>query len=145
MDPQISTIGIGPEASWGADWHKLWGRVMMWKNFNLNRTRRYKMENLMHMPSGRQKLRTKTPICRKCLIYRKLIVLEFSWVIQGLVRVCLISTLGSFARGVNNRWPRSDWCRKVGWIELCLCDWTDFICLQSSQGWSQFVFYFNGL
>lgn len=51
----------------------------------------------MHVPSGAQNLRTERLISPKWLIYRKLILLEFFFNDTELVRVCLISTLGSFA------------------------------------------------
>lgn len=94
------------------------------------------MENLRHVPSGRQPLRTKRLIFLKCLIYRKLIVLDFLgwWGGWGGARSWLISSLGSFARGTIRRWLRSRWSCKVGGIYLKLCDLGWFCLLINCQG-----------
>lgn len=41
------------------------------------------MENLMHVPSGRQNLKTTILMSHTCLIYRELIMLEFSWMMRA--------------------------------------------------------------
>lgn len=41
------------------------------KDFNLNGTKGYGMENLTHVPSEKQNLKTERLISCKCLIYRK--------------------------------------------------------------------------
>lgn len=39
-------------------------------------------------------------------------------------------------------WLRSGWSHQRGWTELCLCDWTGFVCLRNFQSWSPLVLIF---
>ena len=56
------------------------------------------MARLIHVPSRRQNLKTKRLISPKCLTYRNKIFSDDGGLIRGL-----ISTLVSFARGMNKR------------------------------------------
>lgn len=63
-----------------------------------------------------------------------------------LVRDYLISTLRNFAYAYQrHEMTQSGWSQKISWIELCLCDWTGFVCSGNFQSSSPFVFYFNQL
>ena len=66
----------------------------------------YKMENPTSVPSRRQALRTERLISHKCLIHRKLIILELFLNARELVQGCLTSTLGNFAHGFQR--PKQD-------------------------------------
>lgn len=127
-------------ASWVSRWYSLsvsagwrsadcwWVRARKWglwcEGISIyNRTRGYKMENLMQELLGKQNLRTKRLISCKCLIYGKF---DSIWIFlfdRELVRSLSHVNLGmSFARGMNRRWPRWCWSCKVDWIECCLCN-----------------------
>lgn len=58
-----------------------------------------KMENLTHVPLGKENVRTERPISLKCLIYGKPIMLECSEMVGSWLGGCLISTLESFVYG----------------------------------------------
>ena len=57
------------------------------------------MENVMHVPSGKQNLRIERRTSCKCLTYRKTDHTEIFLNDRELVKGCLISSLESFACG----------------------------------------------
>lgn len=106
------------------------------------------MENLKHILSGKQNLRTERLISYWCLIYRNLTMLvflndrEFVW---GYV----MSTRGNFCLWFPETWARNDPGQvdltKLSWIKFYLYDWTGFAYLGNFQSWSPFVFDFHRL
>lgn len=83
-----------------------------------------KMVNLMHVPSGKQNVGL---LFHKCLIYRKVIILEFPYRIEigsGVASWEPWEVLIMVSRCVKQKWPRSGWSHKISWTELCLYDWT---------------------
>lgn len=49
------------------------------------------------------------------------------------------------SRSMSKKWPGWGWSHKISWVELCLYDWTGFICLRNFQNWPLFIFDFNRL
>ena len=43
------------------------------------------------------------------------------------------------SRDPNKIWPRSGWSHEISGMELCLCDWTGFVCSGNFQIQSLFV------
>lgn len=105
-----------------------------------------KIGNLTHVPSKKQNLRTEKLTFHKCLIYRKLIMLECSYKSGSwwrLPHINLWKCLLMVSRDMSKTRPRSRWSHKINWIKLYLYDWTGFVNLGNFQIWSPFVFLFS--
>lgn len=46
--------------------------------------------------------------------------------------------LGKFYERHEQKMTQVELSQKVDCVELCLCDWANFLCLGSFQGWAPF-------